>query len=139
MITKRELESIPSINRRIKRYKELLDNLSYDVPDGAKGLDYTRDRVQTSNQDIQENIIVNWITRMDSHKKRIRGYKKELEHKLNSAYEFIDSIEDNLDKEIIERHCIFGETFLDIAVDIGKSQSGIHKRYSKCLLDHKIF
>ena len=138
MLTKRELESIPSLVRQLDYNQKLLDGLSLDVPDGAKGIDYTRDKVQTSNQNTQEELIINWLHRMDGVKKKIHSRTKKLQRTLDKAYQFVESIDDELDKEIVERHCVYGESFYSIGTSVRYSKEGIAKRYYRCLKRHNV-
>ena len=138
MLTKRELESIPSLVRQLDYNQKLLDGLSLDVPDGAKGIDYTRDKVQTSNQDTQEELIVDWLHRMDGVKKKIHARTKKLQRTIDKVYQFVESIDDSFDREIIERHCIYGESFYSIGKSMTYSKSGISRKYYRCLDKHGI-
>ena len=138
MLTKRELESIPSLVRQLDYNQKLLDGLSLDVPDGAKGLDYTRDKVQTSNQDTQEELIIDWLHRMDGVKKKIHARTKKLQRTIDKVYQFVESIDDGFDREIIERHCIYGESFYSIGKSMAYTKGGISRKYYRCLEKHGI-
>ena len=138
LLTKRELESIPSLVRQLDYNQKLLEGLSLDIPDGAKGIDYTKDRVQSSNQDRQEELIVDWISRMESVKKKIHSRTKKLQLTIDKVYKFVESIEDSFDREIIERHCIYGESFYSIGKSMTYTKGGISRKYYRCLEKHGI-
>lgn len=133
MISRKDLEAIPSINRRLTRYNEILRNISYDIPDGLAGIRYDKDKVQSTPSNRQEAELVEWISKKRKFELRIHGYRKSLIHKVQAAYELIDTIQDHTEKEIVERHCVFGESYSTIAKHMGLSKSTVYRRYNSCL------
>lgn len=139
-ITKRELESIPSIKRRIARYEELLSMSLLDYPDGLKAITYDKTKVQVSTPSYSplENDFIEWECKASMFKRRLSGYRKELYSKLNAAYNFIDSIENSEDKEIVELRCIDGKPFIAIGHIMHISKSQTCHRYHQCLKRYNI-
>nr|WP_072513809.1 sigma factor-like helix-turn-helix DNA-binding protein [Ndongobacter massiliensis] len=122
MLTKKELESVPVILRRIERLRERLDERQ-----PLQAIRYDKEQVQTS---IPEESSV----------ESLALWRQQLDHKITQEYarlaavrcmimDFMSTIDDEEEREVVELYCFEGLTLEETADRIHSSTTSVWRKY----------
>lgn len=122
MLTRNQLESIPSIRRRIEWLKIKLQERPV-----LSGLRYSESGSRSSGLAYSQlEDLVLWREKISSQ--IITEYKR-LSSLQTEIYAFIKSLDSERQKEIVEMHCIDGLTFEEIGIRTSWSPTTVKRHY----------
>ncbi|MDY6146209.1 MAG: sigma factor-like helix-turn-helix DNA-binding protein [Peptoniphilaceae bacterium] len=132
-LTKKQLESVPVIKRRIAQAEKELKELEADMPCDAKALTLSHNPTHSNYPKGIDDQIAKYLDDIEALKRSIEARKKYLVRLLFWIHALIDKIEDPVAQEIVELRCVQGLTFEEIGSRIHYSESGARRIYFRCL------
>lgn len=133
MISRKQLESIPVIKRRIAQAERELRDLEADLPCDAKALTLSHNPTHSNYPAGIDDQIAKYLDDMEALKQSIEDRKAYLVRLLFRIHALIDKIEDPIAQEIVELRCVHGLTFDAVAETVHQSRSNVHRIYNNCL------
>lgn len=126
MLTRKELESVPVILRRIERLRERLEERQ-----PLQAIRYDKEQVQTS---IPEESSV----------ESLALWRQQLDHKITQEYarlaavrcmimDFMATIDDEEEREVVELYCFEGLTFEEVADRMHYSRATVQRIYHRVI------
>lgn len=138
VLTRRQLESVPSIKRMIARYEQKIQELEADMPGGIRAMELKQNPTPSTSGYGMEDAVVEYIQDVESYEKMLIKAKAKLVIMLRRINAFVETIDDPRAKEIVGLHCEEGVSFTEIAKKVHYSVGQTHKIYTKTLKKYKI-
>lgn len=132
-LTKKQLESVPVIKRRIAQAEKELKELEADMPCDAKALTLSHNPTHSNYPKGIDDQIAKYLDDIEALKRSIEARKKYLVRLLFWIHAMIDKIEDPVAQEIVELRCVQGLTFEEIGTITFRSKAGVYFIYTECL------
>lgn len=129
MLTKKQLESVQAIRRRIERDEAELKDLEADPPCDVQALSLSLNPSHSNFQRGIDGVLASYIDKKDRYRQRILDRRRYLIGLLEEIDCFIASLEDPLEQEIVELRCKECMTFEEIAIRTNWSVSTTRRRY----------
>lgn len=132
-ISRKQLESVPVIKRRIAQAEQELRDLEADMPCDAKALTLSHNPTHTNYPVGIDDKIAQYLDDIDHLKRSIEDRKAYLVRLLILIHAFIDGIKDPTEQEIVALRCIQGLTFEEISGRTFRSKTSVYSIYTGCL------
>lgn len=129
MLTKKQLESVQAIRRRIERDEAELKELEEDPPCDVQALSLSLNPSHSNFPRGIDGALASYIDKKDRYRQRILDRRRYLIGLLEEIDRFIASLEDPLEQEIVELRCKECMTFEEIAIRTNWSVSTTRRRY----------
>lgn len=129
MLTKKQLESVQAIRRRIERDEAELKELEEDPPCDVQALSLSLNPSHSNFPRGIDGVLASYIDKKDRYRQRILDRRRYLIGLLEEIDCFIASLEDPLEQEIVELRCKECMTFEEIAIRTNWSVSTTRRRY----------
>lgn len=110
---KEYLRQIRVKRNQIKRFKDRRASLHLDVSFG--GIDYSKDRVQSTPQNAMEKAMMKLSERMAYLDRKIAELSLDIDDRLNS----IESLDNGTYRDILFKHYAEYKSFEQISVELG--------------------
>lgn len=129
MLTRKQLESVHAIRRRIARDEAELKELEEDPPCDVQALSLSLNPAHSNFPHGIDSILASYIDKKNRYRQRILDRRRYLIGLLEEIDRFIASLEDPLEQEIVELRCKECMTFEEIAIRTNWSVSTTRRRY----------
>lgn len=129
MLTKKQLESVQAIRRRIERDEAELKELEADPPCDVQALSLSLNPSHSNFQRGIDGVLASYIDKKDRYRQRILDRRRYLIGLLEEIDCFIASLEDPHEQEIVELRCKECLTFEEIAIKTNWSVSTTRRKY----------
>ena len=129
MLTKKQLESVQAIRRRIERDEAELKDLEADPPCDVKALSLSLNPSHSNFQRGIDGVLASYIDKKDRYRQRILDRRRYLIGLLEEIDCFIASLEDPHEQEIVELRCKECMTFEEIGIKTNWSVSTTRRKY----------
>lgn len=129
MLTKKQLESVQAIRRRIERDEAELKDLEADPPCDVQALSLSLNPSHSNFPHGIDGALASYIDKKNRYRQRILDRRRYLIGLLEEIDRFIASLEDPLEQEIVELRCKECMTFEEIAIRTNWSVSTTRRRY----------
>lgn len=133
MLTRKQLESVYAIRRRMERdeaeLKELEENLPYDV----KALSLSLNPSHSNFPHGVDSILASYMDKKNRYRQRLLDRRRYLIGLLEEIDKFIASLEDPREQEIVELRCKECLTFEEIACAMRYSRRTVTRTYYEVL------
>ena len=129
MLTRKQLESVYAIRRRIERDEAELKELEEDLPYDVKALSLSLNPSHSNFPRGIDGALASYIDKKDRYRQRILDRRRYLIGLLEEIDRFIASLEDPREQEIVELRCKECLTFEEIAIRTNWSVSTTRRRY----------
>lgn len=129
MLTRKQLESVHAIRRRIERDEAELKELEEDPPCDVQALSLSLNPSHSNFPRGIDGALASYIDKKDRYRQRILDRRRYLIGLLEEIDRFIASLEDPLEQEIVELRCKECMTFEEIAIRTNWSVSTTRRRY----------
>lgn len=129
MLTKKQLESVQAIRRRIERDEAELKDLEADPPCDVQALSLSLNPSHSNFQRGIDGVLASYIDKKDRYRQRILDRRRYLIGLLEEIDCFIASLEDPLEQEIVELRCKECLTFEEIGTRTNWSVSTTRRKY----------
>lgn len=129
MLTKKQLESVHAIKRRIERDEAELKDLEADPPCDVQALSLSLNPAHSNFPHGIEGALASYIDKKDRYRQRILDRRRYLIGLLEEIDRFIASLEDPREQEIVELRCKECLTFEEIAIRTNWSVSTTRRKY----------
>lgn len=133
MLTKKQLESVQAIRRRIERDEAELKDLEADPPCDVQALSLSLNPSHSNFQRGIDGVLASYIDKKNRYRQRILDRRRYLIGLLEEIDEFIASLEDPREKEIVELRCKECMTFEEIGTKTNWSVSTSWRIYLKAV------
>lgn len=133
-LTRKRLESVRSIKRRIAQDSKTLDELLSELPEDIKALSYSPIPKSKTNatRDLSDGLS-EYVDKVKRYQQKVLDRKRYLVGLLSEIDAFLDSLEREEEQEIITLHCIEGKSFREIGDMMNTSKSSVQRLYFKTL------
>lgn len=129
MLTKKQLESVQAIRRRIKRDEVELKELEEDPPCDVQALSLSLNPSHSNFPHGIDGALASYIDKKNRYRQRILDRRRYLIGLLEEIDRFIASLEDPREQEIVELRCKECMTFEEIAYTMRYSRRTITRTY----------
>lgn len=129
MLTKKQLESVQAIRRRIERDEAELKDLEADPPCDVQALSLSLNPSHSNFQRGIDGVLASYIDKKDRYRQRILDRRRYLIGLLEEIDCFIASLEDPHEQEIVELRCKECLTFEEIGTRTNWSVSTTRRKY----------
>lgn len=129
MLTRKQLESVHAIRRRIERDEAELKELEEDPPCDVQALSLSLNPSHSNFPRGIDGALASYIDKKNRYRQRIIDRRRYLIGLLEEIDRFISSLEDPLEQEIVELRCKECMTFEEIAIRTNWSVSTTRRRY----------
>lgn len=133
MLTKKQLESVHAIKRRIERDETELNELEEDPPCDVQALSLSLNPAHSNFLRGIDGVLASYIDKKDRYRQRILDRRRYLISLLEEIDRFISSLEDPREQEIVELRCKECLTFEEIAIRTNWSVSTTRRKYYKAI------
>lgn len=133
MLTKKQLESVQAIRRRIERDEVELKELEEDPPCDVQALSLSLNPSHSNFQRGIDGVLASYIDKKDRYRQRILDRRRYLIGLLEEIDCFIASLEDPHEQEIVELRCKECMTFEEIGIKTNWSVSTSWRIYLKAV------
>ena len=133
MLTRKQLESVHAIRRRIERDEAQLKELDEDLPYDVKALSLSLNPSHSNFPHGIDGALASYIDKKNRYRQRILGRRRYLIGLLEEIDRFIASLEDPREQEIVELRCKECLTFEEIAISIHCSRSTVQRIYYRAI------
>lgn len=133
MLTKKQLESVQVIRRRIERDEAELKDLEADPPCDVQALSLSLNPSHSNFQRGIDGVLASYIDKKDRYRQRILDRRRYLIGLLEEIDCFIASLEDPHEQEIVELRCKECMTFEEIGIKTNWSVSTSWRIYLKAV------
>lgn len=134
MLTRKQLESVHTIRRRIERDEAELKELEEDLPYDVKALSLSLNPSHTNFPHGIDSILASYIDKKNRYRQRILDRRRYLIGLLEEIDRFIASLEDPREKEIVELRCKECLTFEEIGKQVKCSYRQVSRIYHQALM-----
>lgn len=131
MLTKKQLESVQAIRRRIERDEAELKDLEADPPCDVQALSLSLNPSHSNFPRGIDGALASYIDKKDRYRQRILDRRRYLIGLLEEIDCFIASLEDPREQEIVELRCKECLTFEEIGIKTNWSVSTSWRIYLK--------
>lgn len=129
MLTKKQLESVQAIRRRIERDEAELNELEEDPPCDVQALSLSLNPSHSNFPRGIDGVLASYIDKKDRYRQRILDRRRYLIGLLEEIDCFIASLEDPREQEIVELRCKECLTFEEIGTRTNWSVSTTRRKY----------
>lgn len=129
MLTKKQLESVQAIRRRIERDEAEFKELEEDPPCDVQALSLSLNPSHSNFPRGIDGALASYIDKKDRYRQRILDRRRYLIGLLEEIDCFIASLEDPREQEIVELRCKECLTFEEIGTRINWSVSTTRRKY----------
>ena len=129
MLTRKQLESVHAIRRRIERDEAELKELEEDPPCDVQALSLSLNPAHSNFPRGIDSILSSYIDKKNRYRQRILDRRRYLIGLLEEIDRFLSSLEDPLEQEIVELRCKECLTFEEIAIKTNWSVSTTRRKY----------
>lgn len=129
MLTRKQLESVHAIRRRIERDEAELKELEEDLPYDVKALSLSLNPAHSNFPRGIDGALASYIDKKNRYRQRILDRRRCLISLLEEIDRFIASLEDPREQEIVELRCKECLTFEEIAIRTNWSVSTTRRKY----------
>lgn len=129
MLTKKQLESVHAIRRRIERDEAELKELEEDPPCDVQALSLSLNPSHSNFPHGIDSILASYIDKKNRYRQRILDRRRYLIGLLEEIDCFIASLEDPREQEIVELRCKECLTFEEIGIKTNWSVSTTRRKY----------
>lgn len=129
MLTKKQLESVQAIRRRIERDEVELKELEEDPPCDVQALSLSLNPSHSNFPRGIDGALASYIDKKDRYRQRILDRRRYLIGLLEEIDCFIASLEDPREQEIVELRCKECLTFEEIGTKTNWSVSTTRRKY----------
>ena len=129
MLTKKQLESVQAIRRRIERDEAELKELEEDPPCDVQALSLSLNPSHSNFPRGIDGALASYIDKKDRYRQRILDRRRYLISLLEEIDRFISSLEDPREQEIVELRCKECLTFEEIGTRTNWSVSTTRRKY----------
>ena len=129
MLTKKQLESVHAIKRRIERDEAELKDLEADPPCDVQALSLSLNPAHSNFPRGIDGALASYIDKKDRYRQRILDRRRYLISLLEEIDRFISSLEDPREQEIVELRCKECLTFEEIGTRTNWSVSTTRRKY----------
>ncbi len=133
MLTRKQLESVHAIRRRIERDEAELKELEEDPPCDVQALSLSLNPSHSNFPRGIDGALASYIDKKDRYRQRILDRRRYLIGLLEEIDRFIASLEDPREQEIVELRCKECLTFEEIAISIHCSRSTVQRIYYRAI------
>lgn len=133
MLTKKQLESVQAIRRRIKRDEVELKELEEDSPCDVQALSLSLNPSHSNFPRGIDGALASYIDKKNRYRQRILDRRRYLIGLLEEIDCFIASLEDPREQEIVELRCKECLTFEEIGIKTNWSASTSWRIYLKAV------
>lgn len=128
-ITIKQLESVASIRRRIARDEEELKAMEEELPCDLQAMKLSHNPSHSNFPKGIDDALAKYIDAKARYERRLYDNKRYLVEMLTLIDEFISTLDDPLDQEVVNLRCKETLTFEEIAADIHRSRSTVQRIY----------
>lgn len=129
MLTRKQLESVQAIRRRIERDEAELKDLEADPPCDVQALSLSLNPSHSNFPRGIDGALASYIDKKERYRQRILDRRRYLIGLLEEIDCFIASLEDPLEQEIVELRCKECLTFEEIGTRTNWSVSTTRRKY----------
>lgn len=129
MLTKKQLESVQAIRRRIERDEAELKDLEADPPCDVQALSLSLNPSHSNFPRGIDGALASYIDKKNRYRQRILDRRRYLIGLLEEIDKFIASLEDPREQEIVELRCKECLTFEEIGTRTNWSVSTTRRKY----------
>ena len=133
MLTKKQLESVHAIRRRIERDEAELKELEEDSPCDVQALSLSLNPSHSNFPRGIDGALASYIDKKNRYRQRLLDRRRYLMELLEEIDRFIASLEDPLEQEIVELRCKECLTFEEIGIKTNWSASTSWRIYLKAV------
>lgn len=133
MLTRKQLESVASIRRRIARDEEELKAMEEELPCDVQALSLSLNPSRSNFPRGIDGALASYIDKKNRYRQRILDRRRYLISLLEKIDCFIASLEDPREQEIVELRCKECLTFEEIGVKTNWSVSTSWRIYLKAV------
>ena len=133
MLTRKQLESVHAIRRRIARDEAELKELEEDPPCDVQALSLSLNPAHSNFPHGIDGALASYIDKKNRYRKRIIDRRRYLIGLLEEIDRFIASLEDPRAQEIVELRCKECLTFEEISINTSWSVSTSWRIYLKAV------
>ena len=133
MLTKKQLESVHAIRRRIERDEAELKDLEADPPCDVQALSLSLNPSHSNFPHGIDGALASYIDKKNRYRQRILDRRRYLIGLLEEIDCFIASLEDPREQEIVELRCKERLTFEEIGIKTNWSASTSWRIYLKAV------
>ena len=131
MLTRKQLESVQAIRRRIERDEAELKDLEADPPCDVQALSLSLNPSHSNFPRGIDGALASYIDKKERYRQRILDRRRYLIGLLEEIDKFIASLEDPREQEIVELRCKECMTFEEIGIKTNWSVSTSWRIYLK--------
>lgn len=129
MLTKKQLESVQAIRRRIERDEAELKELEADPPCDVQALSLSLNPSHSNFPRGIDGALASYIDKKNRYRQRILDRRQYLIGLLEEIDRFIASLEDPREQEIVELRCKECLTFEEIGKQVNYSERTVRRFY----------
>lgn len=129
MLTRKQLESVYAIRRRIERDETELKEIEEDPPCDVQALSLSLNPAHSNFPHGIDGVLASYIDKKNRYRQRILDRRRYLMGLLEEIDRFIASLEDPRAQEIVELRCKECLTFEEIGIRTNWSVSTTRRRY----------
>lgn len=129
MLTKKQLESVHAIRRRIERDEAELKELEEDSPCDVQALSLSLNPSHSNFPRGIDGALASYIDKKNRYRQRILDRRRYLIGLLEEIDKFIASLEDPQEQEIVELRCKECLTFEEIGIRTSWSPTTVKRHY----------
>lgn len=133
MLTRKQLESVHTIRRRIARDEAELKELEEDQPCDVQALSLSLNPAHSNFPRGIDGALASYIDKKNRYRQRILDRRRYLMELLEEIDRFIVSLEDPRAQEIVELRCKECLTFEEIAYTMRYSRRTVTRTYYEVL------
>lgn len=133
MLTRKQLESVHAIRRRIARDEAELKELDEDLPCDVQALSLSLNPAHSNFPHGIDSILASYIDKKNRYRQRLLDRRRYLMELLEEIDRFIASLEDPREQEIVELRCKECLTFEEIACAMRYSRRTVTRTYYEVL------
>ena len=138
MLTKKQLESVHAIRRRIERDEAELKELEEDSPCDVQALSLSLNPSHSNFPRGIDGALASYIDKKNRYRQRILDRRRYLISLLEKIDCFIASLEDPREQEIVELRCKECLTFEEIGKQVKYSERTVRRFYYGILEREKL-
>lgn len=134
MLTRKQLESVHAIRRRIERDEVELRELEEDPPCDVQALSLSLNPSHSNFPRGIDGALASYIDKKNRYRQRILDRRRYLIGLLEEIDRFIASLEDPREQEIVELRCKECMTFEEIGKQVKYSYRQVSRIYHQALM-----
>lgn len=134
MLTRKQLESVHAIRRRIERDEAELKELEEDLPCDVQALSLSLNPAHSNFPRGIDGALASYIDKKNRYRQRILDRRRYLIGLLEEIDRFIAALEDPQEQEIVELRCKECLTFEEIGKQVKYSYRQVSRIYHQALM-----